>query len=396
MTRAVQLVTQFAQRRPAMIGIYTAYVVRHMLWFILVVWLALIAAVTAIDIAPEITRVWSRAAGDGPSSALLASARFVFLRILDNGSQVLPIAIILGSLSADVALAASGRLTTARSAGMLISQRLRPVICVAVMAVGCQLTFDNVVRPYAFMSLSLEGLGEYGWRYERNRADGEHWNSFGGTIMQARLRDDPGPIIEDVTLYTFEEGGRLREITHAARLSEDPDSRPGNWLMHDVYAWSLGEVDTGAAESAASVRHFEFKPLGFEISGLWLQYRYIDPKYVPIADLARLASETGLPETGTPYREWLHIRLLQAFATGAIVVTVATVFAFLLDARGLLLASGAALAAAYLGYLATRIANVLAENALFPPVLILLALPCALCAVSWTLSRRILARDAPP
>ncbi len=375
-------------------GIYDRFMVVHYLWFMMVCWLAVTAAITAINVSPEIVRVWTEQAEHGVAYGVARTAAYVLLRILDNGTQAFPITFVLGVIWAEAAHALSGRLTMVRTTGMPFARRARALVFVALFSVPVLFLLDNVVRPFAFMTLSVQGLGDYGWSYAKNRQPSPEWLAIDGAAIQGVLEPRPVPRFTQVTLYVFSPGGAVERIVHAQALEPASGDRH-SWQIRDADIWDFPAANAENPVAPATNTHtrVDLAPAGVRISHLWLKYRGIQPKYVPLPDLVSLATDTALPDDHPKYSEWLGIRIFQCLAPGLIAICLGAVFALLLDMAGLVAATVTALFAGYLAYFLVRLSAVLAENHVLAPATASLAMPVILSVSFVLLLRIIAARD---
>lgn len=371
---------------------------RHYLWHIHIVVVAILGVVTALNISQEIALVWAEGAATSRFAAAARTGSYVLYRILDNGSQVFPVAFVLGVAWAEIAHAQSGRKTMVRTVGLSHLQGSAALLIIVAVSVPVQFMLDNVVRPYAFMSLSLEGLGEYGWDYARQRENRMTWLSFGDTILQVRMQDDPDPVLRDATLYRFSSQGDLKGLTHAQSLQRGPNPGEPGWHLLAARSWELlapGTIDGVAddPDGMAKPTAFGVLDLDFPINSLWLEYRGIAPKYIPLRDLAELARQIGIPDDAPKYREWLHIRSAQALNPGLIALSVCGVFFLLLDRFGLLRAAGAMIVTSYVSITITRVMAVVAEHQAMPVAMAVWLPPLVLLAASISIFVAIRNRD---
>lgn len=352
------------------LGIYGRVMIGHYLWHVQVTFLALTGVVTAINISSEVGRVWQEFAAAGHLHGVLRVAEYIFYRLLDNGAQVFPIAFVLAVAWAEVEHAVAGRQTMVRTTGMRFRRGAAPLIVVAVLSVMVQFLLDNVVRPYAFMSLSTGGLGEYGWAYKRARAPRTQWLAVGGDIVQLRLHDDPEPKLSDVTFYQFSSDGALMRLTDAPSIVARP-GQPDAWRFLDARVWDFAAAQPpspGTPPPDISVGFVSHPALDLDlpISPLWLKYRGIDAKYIPFVDLVGLAWEDRVPDNAPGYWIWLQLRIAQAFNPGLIAVCLAGLFFVFLDRFGIVVAGAAILVGGYASFTVTRIMAVVADYAVVP------------------------------
>lgn len=347
--------------------------VRHYLWFILVTLISISSAVTAINVSGEITRVWTEKADDGVLNAIAMTGYYVLLRLLDNTAQALPISVVLALVWAETSHAASGRLVMVRTVGMDYWVRSRGLLVTALLIIApAQFSFDNFVRPYAMLELQRNTLGEYGWLHESEQKSKMQWFALEGDVVQARFEGLPEVNITDVTVYEISDAGSLEAIIQAGRLAPVPGTT-ARWTLEQAHTWRLGD-DVGATE----VSDQEAAPADLLLSRKWLGYRDLHPKYVPLPDLVSLSWDSALPDNHPPYLQWLVLRLVQPINTALILFCVASVFALMLDRRGLIVAAVSSLTAGYLLYLLGRICSVLVESAGINPALSGAVLPVLL------------------
>ncbi len=391
---------RFDRLRPAVrpfTDVYTAHMVRHHLRFVVVTFVVILAAVTAINVSAEVTRVWDEGLNGGDTATAIGrTALYVWCRLLDNGSQIFGIAFMLGIVWAEVAHAFGGRLLMVRTAGRSFVHRSSALLIVAALSVPTHFVLDNVVRPWAFMTLSREGLGEYGWRYAAARSHGVRWLSFAGAILQVDLHDAPEPRFEKATIYWFDQTGDLVRLASAEEIV--PPSRTNHrWMLRGATVWQIGEpsnpsfgMPIARGDGAAGETALE---LGFSISRRWLEFRDIEPKYLPLSELWALTGDPDLPNNRPKYEEWLSIRLFQGMVPGLVAVCIGALFALAIDARGLVVAGGAALFTAYSGYFLNRLSALAVENMPLPPQITALLLPSLLVWAMLRLIDRIRRRD---
>lgn len=370
-------------RRRAVLGTYARFMLSHYAWHVLIATIAITGVVAVIDIPGQADQVWSEAVVPGDSAAMRLS-RLILYRTLDDLSQVFPVAFVLAICWAELSHFQSGRQTIVRTAGMNFQRGATALFIVAALAIPAQFALDNFVRPYAFTSLCQQRLGEFGQQCARDRAEQAVFLPSRSDIVQVRLRDDPTPRMSDLTLYQFSQEGDLRRIIDAPVVGASPGAG-GRWTVSDVRMWDF--VRPSAPQNAAGGRvgpaaYSEHPSLDMDlaISPKWLEFRQIEPKYIPLADLAQLAGDPAIPDNAPNYRSWLQVRIAQAFAPALIGICISAIFFLMLDRFGWLTAASVMIAAAYLGFTLMRVMAVVAEHNVIPPFLAIWALPVLFAA----------------
>lgn len=362
-------------------GTYTAYMLRHHLRYWALCFVTVVATLTATNVSVEIARVWADVSASGASAGLGEMALYLICRLVDNGAQVFCVSVLLGVVWAETIHALGGRLLMVRIIGLTFARRSAALILLAALSVPAQFVFDNVVRPWAAMTLSREGLGEFGWKYRRERAPTERWFAFDDTTtLRMTVLDTARPTIRDALVLRVDGGGELASIATAGTITP-PQAGSDTWTMHDVRSWRIGDPQDGAFGMPVLRPADGDVALDVGISELGLVYRGLDPRFVPLGDLVRLARERGLPANAPDYRAWLVIRFMQSGITGLACLCVGGVFAVLLERRGLTIAAAGSLATAYCAHFYSRFSGLIVEHA-EPSVVATAALFLAVPAVA--------------
>ena len=344
-------------------GVHTNYMLRHHLWYICVCFTGIVSAITAINVAPEVVPVWRL--GAERNAGLESVTRYIVLRLLDNGSQVFPIALMLGLVWAETVHGLSGRLTMVRSVGLTFVGRSSALFIIVGLSAPIQFLLDNAVRPYAFMSLSQEGLGDYGWTYTADRKAKAQWLAFGSRVINVTIADDPWPRLTQASIFDFDAQGDLVRVARGSNL-EAVDGSAAKWRLRDGLQWAVSDgagPEVAAPSDAAPGQAAPADDVSIQLSPLWLKYRGIPAKYIPLSDLTTLSADAHVPDAAPRYTAWLAIRVSQALLPGLASVCAAVAFALLVDAFGAIIAGGAALMFCYLVHFSTRIAAISIEAA---------------------------------
>lgn len=364
---------------------YTRYMLRQHLRYCVLVLVIVVSAITALNFAVEIGVIWQEKAAAGFAAGARACALYILCRLLDNAAQAFSISLLLGLVWSEAMHARGGRLLMVRSAGLSFGRRATAVIILAAAAVPSQFVLDNWVRPWAYLTLAHERLGEFGWKYERDTAPAERWFAFGGTVLRAVVRDGPEPSFAKAVIYQFNPAGDLGSVVTAEDIARNATAARG-WVLRNatrVHLGSMGDPQFGKVlwrgwDGAA-------EEIGLAISPEWLGYRTIEPKYIPLPGLMRLASDRDVPNNAPAYAAWRDIRFLLPLVTGLLAISVCALFAYLLDRRGLEVTVAATLFFAYFGHFFIRVSSLVVENAPVSSIVSCLFLLGALVALTFWL-----------
>lgn len=364
MTRLPSVLSRWTDRLGGSLGgTYTAYMLRHHLRYWVLCFVTVVATLTATNVSVEIARVWAEVSVAGIPEGLGKMALYLTCRLLDNGAQAFCVSVLLGVVWGETIHALGGRLLMVRIIGLTFARRSTALILLAALSVPAQFGFDNVVRPWAAMTLSREGLGEFGWKYRRERAPTERWFAFDDTTtMRMTVLDAARPTIRDALVLRIDDGGELASIATAGTITP-PEAGRETWTMHEVRSWRIGDPRDGSFGMPVPRPADGDVALDVRISELGLVYRGLDPRFVPLGDLVRLARERRLPTNAPDYRAWLVIRFMQSGITGLACLCVGGIFAALLERRGLTIAAAGSLVTAYCCHFYSRFAGLIVEHA---------------------------------
>lgn len=220
-------------------------VASHVLMALAAVWSVLVGFDTITALAGELGNM---AEDDYGFTQILVYAVFTLPR---RAYTLFPTAAVIGALLGLGAMAASSELTALRAIGLS-----RTRICVAAAVVIVVLT--------ALMALVAESIGPAGEQYAQShslRARGGDvssvrgsglWAREGSTFLNAKRSEvsgrGAGTTIElgDVTLYEFDDGGRLASIAQAQRA----EHRDGGWALYDIHRARFGRSDVVSEDVA--------------------------------------------------------------------------------------------------------------------------------------------------
>ncbi len=153
---------------------------------------------------------------------------YVLLSLPRRAYELLPTAVLLGSLMGLGALASSSELVVLRAAGVSVA-RVGLSVLKAGLAVGVfALLLGEVVAPpgeqYAqqMKSAAMTGAITLRSRHGFWARDGQNYVSISRVLPGARL--------ENIVIYRYDDSLRLRSVTHAPHA----EFRDGRWLLRDI------------------------------------------------------------------------------------------------------------------------------------------------------------------
>ena len=137
--------------------------------------------------------------------------------------------------------------------------------------------------------------------------------------------------------------------------------------VRQIYPGSPNVADEAVIDGGQQASGAEKAIVHPNFSRLWLHYRYIDPKYVPFADLLRLSRAEGIPSTEPDYAPWVTLRLFEPVAFTLVSLLFFTTVHFLRHKVAFAVATVLAFSASYVGYFVVKAIGVfLAANIVAP------------------------------
>lgn len=220
-------------------------VATHVLTPLLAVWAVLVGFDTITALAGELGNM---SGDDYGFTHILVYALFTLPR---RAYTLYPTAAVIGALLGLGAMAASSELTALRAIGL---SRTRISAAAAVV----------IVVLTVLMALVAESIGPAGEQYAQSHAlqargsdigsvrGSGLWAREGSTFFNAKRSQvsgrGAGTTIElaDVTLYEFDDEGRLASIAHARRA----EHRDGGWALYDIHRARFGRSSVTSQDVA--------------------------------------------------------------------------------------------------------------------------------------------------
>lgn len=288
-----------------------------------------------------------RRASDAPSATTGLIAFLTLLRVPTIAEQVLPFAVLGGSMFAFIGLSRRLELVIARAAGVSAWQFLTPPLAI-VLTLGVLAT--TVYNPLA------AGLKQRADRIEtrifgktgRSDADTSLWirqrSIDGQAILRAQRSSDAGSVLSGVTAFVYLPDGQFLEWVEASRA----ELNRGFWSMEDARVIAPGE------EPRATRTYI----LATNLTPEQVTQSFVAPVSVPfwsLPELSRRTEAAGLDSTGYRLRyQTLLARPLLLVAMVFIAASFSLRF-FRFGGVGRMVSGG--VAAGFVLYVATKLAG---------------------------------------
>ncbi|MGF9761355.1 LPS export ABC transporter permease LptG [Microvirga sp. 0TCS3.31] len=240
-----------------------------------------------------------RRAGDAPSATAAVIAQLAFFRTPAIAEQVMPFAVLFGSMAALLQLSRKLELVVARAAGISAWQFLQPGLLIAVLIGVLSVTVYNplsaVLKQRAsaletsIFSRNVQTREKPIWLRQRS-LDGQ-------AIFRANGSATNAATLYDVTVYVFD---------HDGAFSHRVESREAN--LHEGF-WEL--KDARVLSATEEPRSHDRYLIASSLQPSEVRQSFIDPDAVPFWELKETISRMEQADiNATTYR--LHYDLLLA------------------------------------------------------------------------------------
>jgi len=318
---------------------FSRYMARRFAKTVLATFAGVFFLIFTIDLVETLRRT-----SDAPRATGLSMAMLSFFHTPVIAEQVLPFAVLFGSMIAFLNLSRKLELVVARAAGVSVWQFLAPTILVVLLIGAVATGAYNPVAAYLKQradALEAKIFGQGGqtsaaglWVRQKS-VDGQ-------AVIRAESAGEGGGVLSRVTVFGFDEDGRFEERIDAAGAT----LHPGYWALQDA------KVVTPGVETEAVGAYL----LATNLTPREVSQSFTAPETVPFWSLPELAGQTeraGLDATG--YR--LHYQeLLARPLMLAAMVLVAASFSlrfFRMGGVGYMVSGG--VAAGFVLYVATKL-----------------------------------------
>jgi lipopolysaccharide export system permease protein len=197
------------------------------------VFLTVFALIYLIDLVELIRR-----AGEGVSVSTATLARLAFFRTPLIAEQVLPFAVLFGSLMAFLSLSRKLELVVARAAGVSVWQfGLPPLVVALLIGLGAMMLYNPLAVSLKQRAAAIEG------RVFAKAPTSAPQNRFirqlsvdGSSIIRATGTSDDGSSLYSVTIFVFDRAGLLLERVEG----ESAQLRRGYWQVENARIVTVG------------------------------------------------------------------------------------------------------------------------------------------------------------
>ena len=246
--------------------------------WILGVFLTVFGLIYLIDFVEALRRT-----GDTPGATVSLLALLSLYRTPVVAEQVMPFAVMFGSMGAFLALSRKLELVVTRAAGVSVWQFAFPAVFVAVVGGILATTVYDPLSAHLkqradSMESKLVGRGTKSpaktvmWLRQRS-VDGQ-------AVVRVGFAADGGDTLKNVTVFEFDEKGVFQQRVDA----EEASLREGYWLLHDARLIIPGvEPETHAAYIVAT-----------NLSRDQLRQTFLPPENVPFWQLPAIVSQSEL------------------------------------------------------------------------------------------------------
>jgi len=205
------------------VTVYKRYLAREISAAILLVLIALVALVSFFDLINELREIGK---GDYRLQHVLA---FIALRIPGRAYELMPIAVLIGTLYALSTLARHSEITVLRASGLSTARLLKTLLVTASVFALLTLLLGEVVSPPAERLSRQLRLVAQGKLVSQEFRTGL-WVKDGRIFINVRSLTPDG-ILRNIRIYEFDDDAKLVAVSDA---SEGEFMPPSSWKLKQV------------------------------------------------------------------------------------------------------------------------------------------------------------------
>lgn len=291
------------------------YIARRFLWTVTIVFLIFFGILMLIDMIEQLRRFSS--VGVGLSQAM----GLALINVPETLYRVMPLIVIIGSITMFLGLARSSELVVVRAAGR---SGLRFLLTPLLVAVGLGLLTVTVFNPIVAATSkqydnSRAALSQSGVSV-LSVADSGLWlrqgSDDGQTVIQAARSNFDGTQLFGVTFMSFDASGLPNTRIEAASAKLDA----GGWVLSGAKTWHLADPNPELTATTATGD----VSLPSDLTPERIRDSFGTPSAIPFWELPAYIS--GLERAGfsaREYRLWLQMELAQPLLMAAMVLVAA-------------------------------------------------------------------------
>ncbi|MEM1386128.1 MAG: LPS export ABC transporter permease LptG [Pseudomonadota bacterium] len=224
---------------------------------------------------------------DSDAVGFLQIFRLTLLNVPQGLYAILPLLMILATLTLFLSLARTSEMVITRASGRSALRSLvAPVIMAVLIGAVCVAVFNPIVastsRQYEVLAGQLSGdatsvlsISAEGLWLRQGSAEGQ-------TVINAAQANLDGTTLYDVTFLAFDSEGTPVERIEAARATLEP----GAWALEEAKVWALAGSDNPERDA----RQVTTLSLASDLTQARIQDSFATPASIPIWDLPAFIS----------------------------------------------------------------------------------------------------------
>ncbi len=349
---------------PDMISILGRYMARQFAGRLFVILSGLTALLILADLlanSDEIIKV--------SKDVTTALAKYSALRLPIILSQVIPMSVLLASLTLLVGLARHSELSAMFSAGLSHLKVVLMLLPAAFLIAIVQFAIEDQAVPLTSERLRAWGVGDYEHSPSRDQRN-MTWIRREGNFLRIGGTSAARNEITDLTIFHRDDSGHVSEKIQARRATYDH----GQWILKEVVKTS---TDTG------ETLHFDRLVWPGAIESAVLESLALHPRELSWIEVRRLALESGYGNQPVYlYEVWLQKKFARPLATILLVLLASAAVQRMHPRRSARLMLVAGVAVGFVYWIFDELVVTVGEAGLLPSPLAAWAAPLVLGSVS--------------
>jgi len=233
---------------------------------------------------------------------------YVFLTMPRLAYELFPIASVIGSMATLGMLAHSSELVVIRTSGVSKVDLAVMLTKAALLLIILAIIIGEFVAPVSEETAQQRRSMAMTDQITMKTKDG-YWARDGGSFINIR-KILPGNRVEDVYIYEFDQGNRLRNSIHAHDASYDNQ----RWQLHDI-------EQTSISTDKIAIQHFQKAEWPSLLEPEIINFVTVQPQYLSLLGLFKYIDylRQNALETA-PYEQALWKKLIKPFSISAMVL----------------------------------------------------------------------------